>query len=478
MIPFSGYYPDLDEHAEGLITNCTQMIPTARGYKGAPSPVAAVAALAAQCRGAAYITLLDNTTRLFAGTQTKIYEYSGSAWTDVSAGSYTGSADSAWRFIQWGNVTIAANKTDSTQKSITSGAFSALAGAPKALVGDSVGGYVMLGNYNNGTDTQDGVYWSAYQDYSDWTPSISTGCGYLRLYDTPGEIRALKRLGENAVVYKEQSMYLGVDSKSSTLWGFNLISSDIGALSQEAVVSIETAHFFLGKNDIYMYDGSRPVSIGDGIREWFASNLNANYSYRSRGVHDRTNSLIYWFFPSTASAGELDMCLVYNYKTNKWGRADRTVEACLEYLSGAESYTGLEADFPTYTDIESLSYGSPFWTSNQFNLSVFDATHTLVTLTGASASSSITTGALGDDTQLTLIKRVQPRLTTAPTSGTMTNYYRMTDGSSYTTDATCILSNGRFDVLRAARWHKVKTDYVGDVEVIGHTYKIEGQGSD
>lgn len=485
MIPLAGFFPDADDHTEGVITDVEMMLPTLRGYKGAPSLVAVTDALAAQCRGAAYVIKLDGTSRTFAGTQTKLYELSGSSWTDISrtnppsaANDYTGSTDSAWRFAQFGDVTLAVNGTDNFQYSNGTGDFNDLAGAPKAQFIDTVGGFVMVANYNDGTDTPDGVFWSAYLDYTDWTPDIATQCGNLRLLDTPGEVTGLKRLGQYAVAYKANSMYLGVNNGPPVLWGFTLVSGEIGAVSHESIVSIETAHFFISDNDIYVFDGTRPSSISMGIREWFFSDLNPDYAYKVRGVHDKANSLIYWYYPSIASTGALDSCIVYNYKTQKWGKADRNVEACMEFLTGAITYTGLETDYPTYDVFPSVSYSSPFWTNASFNMAVVGTDHIVYTLNGASTSSSLTTGAIGDDVVTMLIQRVQPRFSNDPTSGSMVNYYRMTDGANYTTDATSTLTSGRFDVLRDARWHKFKTSYTGDVEVVGHTYRFTRGGDE
>lgn len=478
MIKFVGYFPDADEHTEGVILDLEMMLPSNRGYKGAPSPVAVTSALAAECRGAAYVIKLDNTSRTFAGTQTKLYELTGTTWTDVSkAGNYVGASDSFWRFAQFGDVTLAVNGTDEFQYSNGSGAFANLTGAPKAKVIDTIGGFVMVGNYNDGTDTPDGIKWSAYLDYTDWTPDIATQAGDLRLLDTPGEVRALKRLGQYAVAYKENSMYLGVNNGPPVLWGFTLVSGEIGAVSQEAVVSIETAHYFISDNDIFAFDGARPVSISSGIRESFFADLNADYAYKIRGIHDKNNNLIYWYYPSIASNGPLDSCIVYNYKNQRWGKADRNIEVCLEYLTGSVTYAGIESDYATYTDIPSVSYGSPFWTNASFNMAIVGADHIIYTLNGASTSSSLTTGAIGNDVVMMLMQRVQPSFTNDPTTGSMINYYRMTDGATYTTDATVALSSGRYDVLRDARWHKFKTSYTGDVEVIGHTYRFT-QGGD
>lgn len=477
MIPLSGFLPDADEHSEGVITDCSMMLPTVRGYKAAPSLATVSDPLASSCRGAIYAILLDNTTRTIAGTQTNIYEFTNPGWASKSrGGGYTGTAESVWRFLQFGNVTIAMNKTDATQYSNYSGAFADLSGAPKALVGDVVDGYVMVANYDDGTDTADGIYWSGYQDYTDWTPSITTGCGNLRVYDTPGDIRGLRRLGANAVVYKENSMYLGVNSYSSALWGFNLIADDIGAVSQEAIVSTGAAHYFLGNNDFWFYDGSgRPQSIGAGVKEYFFNDCNNEFVYRVRGAYDRNNQCIYWYYPTGST---LDSCIVYHLKTGKWGKANRNVEATVEVLVGSLTYGQLAADYATYADIPTITYGSPFWFESAYSTAVFNSAHSMATLTGTASSSSITTGAVGDDTQLTLIQRVQPRMTDDPTSATMTNYYRMTDGAAYTTDTTTTMTNARFDVLRAARWHKFKMDFTGDCEITGINYKLAPAGEE
>jgi hypothetical protein len=479
VIQFQGFLPDADEHAEGVATDCEMMLPSLKGLKGAPSFVSATDALSAACRGAAYVVKLDNSTRLFAGTQTKLYELSGTTWTDVSrVGDYVGSGDSVWRFAQFGDVSLAVNGADEFQYSNGSGDFADLSGAPKATVIETVGGFVMVGNYNDGSSVPDGMKWSAYLDYTDWTPDVDTQAGDLRLLDTPGEVRGLKRLGQYAIAYKEQSMYLGVNNGPPVLWGFTLISGEIGAVSHESVVSIETAHFFISRSDFFMFDGARPIPVGDGVREWFFTDMNADYAYKIRGIHDKNNTQILWYYPSTASTGDLDSCIIFNYKTRRWGRANRTIEVCLEFLTGALDYAGVESAYATYDLIPSVSYGSPFWTTSSPNQAIFNSSHVLGTLNGASASSSVTTGAIGDDMQVTMISRVQPRFITAPTTGSMTNYYRMTDGVTYTTDATSTLSSGRFDSLRSGRWHKFKTDYTGDVEVVGNSYHLIPEGWD
>ena len=110
----------------------------------------------------------------------------------------------------------------------------------------------------------DGIFWSAQYNTADWTPSVSTRCGKLRLLDTPGRITALRTLNDQVVAYKERSMYIGNDTGAEQLWLFKLVSADIGAVSQEAVVDVEYAHLFLGYNGLYIFDGNIPPVKIDG----------------------------------------------------------------------------------------------------------------------------------------------------------------------------------------------------------------------
>ena len=85
FIPLTEWSPDSDPTEGGLIVDLNNMIPSLRGYKGAPEPVnTGLPALAAECRGAGVVTILSGSSVLFAGSQTKLYLAGATSWTDVS----------------------------------------------------------------------------------------------------------------------------------------------------------------------------------------------------------------------------------------------------------------------------------------------------------------------------------------------------------------------------------------------------------
>ncbi len=96
--PFLGWAPDADATTPGILVDVEMMEPSPRGMKAAPSAVVTdLPALAAACKGAALITQLDGTKRLFAGTEAALYEAGSGAWTDRTSSAYT-TGDGKWRF--------------------------------------------------------------------------------------------------------------------------------------------------------------------------------------------------------------------------------------------------------------------------------------------------------------------------------------------------------------------------------------------
>ena len=472
--PIVGFAPDLDPTTPGILTDCDNVIPTTQGFASGNSRVTAgFPALAAACTGAYVANLLNGTKRLFAGTSTNIYEGSSLVWTDRSrVGNYTGS--NRWRWTMFGDVTLATNRSQPLQQALASASFADIAGAPSAAVMCNASGFVMLGDFNNGTDTPDGWFCSGIYDQTIWTPSIATQCANGRLVDSPGRITAMQALGPDVVAYKNTSMYLGTYQGGNIIWSWQRIPGDIGVASQESVVVVQTQHFFIGTNDFYVYDGTVPRSIGAPLREWFFANMNRTYQANIIGVADPARDLVYWYYPSTAStSGALDSFIVYNYRKDQWGKGAAAIEAAVQYSSGAVTYDGLGTLYSTYDNLPNIAYDSPFWLADTTVPAIIDTSHILQTLTGDPGRSSWVTGDWGDDTDYTYVQRVTPRFRYTPTAATCTNFYKNQLSFALTTDQTASISKYRFDFRRSARYHRLRFDFTDKVALDGWDFNIK-----
>lgn len=476
----AGFLPDVDPTTPGVITECDGFIPSKFGMRSAYSAVTTgTDALAAACKGFVAARKTDGTTRVIAGSAAKLYELSGTSWTDRTravGGNYSAST-TRWRFAQFGDVTIAVNQFDTPQTS-SAGAFANLAAMPKARVIDTANLFVMIAATNEGTYGEQTDRWwcCAIGDYTDWTPSVPNQCVTGRLYDTPGEITALRTLGDYVAIYKQRSLYLGVYQGSPVVWAWRLVADDIGTWSQESVVKVGFSHYFIGYENIYRFDGTVPQAIGDGMHEWFFNDLDRNNASLITGFYDRVNALIYWFYPSQGSS-TLNKWIAYQPTSNRWGAGSLAIEAAGEYLTPATTYDtfGVGLTFDTLPDVP---YDSDYWSRAAPAPAVFNSSHVLSLLAGESGTNSFVSGWVGDDQIKSTVRRVIPRWKDAPTSATLVHTYAESLGGAQTSKAAVTMSRDRFDFMQTARWHKDEIETVGTCEFGGLNYDSVSAGTE
>jgi hypothetical protein len=478
-----GFTPSIDPTSPGAVLDCINMTPTLRGMKSAPAPTPfGNPPFSETVLGAATCELLNGTYRTFAAVSDKIYEIVGNENDDVSGMSYTGGAN-RWGFAQFGNATLAVNGSDPLQQSISAGPFADIPDSPVASQIEVVQGFVFL------FDTIDPVYgnnpngwWcSALYNQEDWVPAQATQCARGVIIDTPGRITAGKALGTNIVVFKKQSMYYATYQGPPVIWAFNQISPIVGTPNMGSVVSVGTNLFFLGSDfQVYSFDGTRPVPIGDEVHEWLRDNWSAIYQANTRSLYDQTNSLVYWYFCSKSNNdGIPDLCLVLNHRTGKFGRADLRVESTVQAISGQITWDqmGSLPGVTTWDTLPKIPYNSSYWAQSQAVPAVFTTDHQMQTLSGVTGQSSVTSGWFGDDSDYTYIQGILPRFKQAPetcngkiallkTLGTAPNVVNLPD--IYDGEIACDVS---------ARWSSITLNFTGNHEILGAIPRIESAGA-
>jgi hypothetical protein len=440
----------------GAILAAENVIPASNGMAGAPTAVtvSGVPALAAECRNAAVATKLDGTRRIIAGTASNLYELSGGSWVSRASG-FTLSDDARWDYAQFGDSTLATAPGVQVQRS-TGTTFSAIAGAPEALAIETAAGFVMAVNTDAGSDVW---HCCALYDETDWTPSLSTQSATGRLVSTPGAITAGKAFGDQIVVYKDRSMYLGRYVGTPAVWQFDLIPGDLGCVGVDAVTDLGgMGHIVVSRSDILLFDGTRPVSIAEGaVRQWFYNNASHQYLHRSIVVHDKQNSVVWIFYPSINSS-VCDRAIVYHLGNRRWGVATQTVEAALNYVSEGATIGSISG---TIGDQPNISLGSQYWLAGGRMMTVITSAHQLSTLTGITGSSAMTLFDVGDDQQVSRLSRVRVGYQLAPTSATVAGAARMERGGANVSSGNGTYSAGKFDIRQSGRFHRITINAVG-----------------
>lgn len=479
----SGFAPDLDPETPGVLTDCNAIVPTTQGLSSANTLVNAGYPVLGSVPTSAFIAqLLDGTKRVFVAEGVWIDEASGGTWVDRSrAGNYSGTNRMRWAVF--GNAVLNANRTQVIGQALPGSGFTDIAGAPAASIIVTASGFVMALNVNHASygDNPDGWHCCGIRNQANWTASAASQSAYGRLLDSPGAIKAGAPLGSDIVAYKDTSMYLGRYVGPPLVWQWDRIPGDIGCSGNESVVVVGTQQFFVGPSDFYVYDGTVPRPIGGAtfnssatpVREWFFANLNQQHKEKIIGIADIPRDLVYWYYPSTASSGELDSCLIYNFRTGQWGKQAITIQCALLYSTGQVTYDGLGALYSTYDSLPDIAYDSSFWLADTQAPAVFQG-NSLKSITGEPGPSWLVTGDFGDLTNYVTLRRVTPRYRQQPVSASGTNFYRASLGQARTQDFTVPMSRGRFDMRRAAHWHSFRFEFPGRMSINGLDMDLVG----
>jgi hypothetical protein len=325
-------------------------------------------------------------------------------------------------------------------------------------------------NVNDGAEKPNGWHCCAAFNVSDWTESTTTQSASGQLVSSPGALTAGARLGEYAVAYKAKSIYLGQYVGAPVVWDWTPIAGgESGCVGQDALCDIDGAHFFVGPDNFWLFDGTRPQPFGDKqLRQWFFTNSNGTNLWKTKCHYDRQQNRLWIFYPSAGSS-DLDSTLVYHMKSGLWGRANRNIQTVLNYIQPGFTFDTWNTVGATYADLPEIPFDSQFWISGGAALTVFNSSNQLQAFTGVPGTSSFTTGDAGDDDVVTTLKKVRLRFASgySPTTATIETLHKMNSGDTPMVGVTNSINDGKFDVLRSARWHRCTVTFTGRVRVTG-----------
>lgn len=452
------YRPDLDPTTPGLLTDIQDMMPTAKGYKVWSYATAQTSHSLTLGGTESAISSLYATRWLtspggivIAGTDKDLYVYdytngfikvSKAGGYSLAGSTYQFGEDSTAAFdhCSFGDVLIATHKSVKPQyRSALDLTISTLyadlgttVAAPKASVCATANNFVFLGDLGSTwgsaasvVGTPDMVAWCALGDHQNWDvpPNAQQG-GWQQFVDTPGPITALCRLNDGIVVFKSNSMYFGryVGSGSgSPIWDFERVSDRIGCIGHRSVVDVGGKLVFVGPEDAYIFDGTPPRSITEGIWETEFKNKTTYLGIAAMWVgHDKVNNCVMIRRPTAPG-----YTLLWSYRYNKWSKL-KTPNSNVSSVQ-ATDYNGSDVFCKTNTnDLRAVTTTqlSGSVSLNHFDLYTMFATTSALTLgvptackcynrfntdLYPTAAAYVQTGAIGSDSATTVFTRLTPK---------------------------------------------------------------------
>ena len=165
------------------------------------------------------------------------------------------------------------------------------------------------------------VRWSDADNPYEWVPEVTNQSGEQRLA-SGSKIVAATSARQEIVVWTDTSVYSMQYLGPPFVFGFTLLDQDISIASQNAVINVNNAVYWMGTDKFYVYDG-RVNTLPCTIRQHVYSTLNKDQINQVMCGNNEPFSEIWWFYPSTGSTLN-DRFVIYNYLENSWSYGNLT----------------------------------------------------------------------------------------------------------------------------------------------------------
>lgn len=488
-VKLKGFAPDLDPMTPGIFADCNEIIPSPRGYEPLPGRELKLPALVGVCRGAMLSYDMSGLGRIVAGTPRHLWIQQTGGWesADRPSGYDEAVSTAEWRFCQYGNYTIAVNGVVEPQLLKTGEKkFSNLGGSPPKGTFVETAAYFLFMFAPPGAPNQ---WWcSGLGNPENWTTDLSSQSANGTLVQTPGAIVGARALGENIVVYKRHSIYIGQYVGPPYVWAFKATSTEAGAIGNEAIVAIADSHVFIGDQQFYILNGGGPPQkLETPLTNWFFTDeLDRLYEEHVVGWWDRHRDIVFWHYPSKGNAtpGTLDSWIAWNMRSNSWTRGKMNVEAVARVQTAtapALTYDEFGTILQRYDDANTLGYQDPKITGpKQTTVGIFLNDHAFYTLTGTPGTSYFVTSDMGDPSQYTMVRRIKPlfaRYPTSPVSASLS----LKENLGGTTRSGQMSSHNRdtgwINLRQTAKLHRMRLNFQGDFEMLSFSYDAVAQGT-
>jgi hypothetical protein len=167
------------------------------------------------------------------------------------------------------------------------------------------------------------IRWSDQESAADWTPSITSKAGELRLSNGSHIVTAIQ-MRQEIVVFTDTATYSMQYHNAPVLWGAQLISGSTSIIGPNVVGRASGILYWMGYGKFFIYDG-RVDTLPCDVLQYIFDDFNYD---QLEQVHCGACSQfdeVWWFYCSAAS-DQIDRYAVYNYELRCWyiGSLERT----------------------------------------------------------------------------------------------------------------------------------------------------------
>ncbi len=472
IIPFGPWTPDQADFGNPGALICTNVIPAQGSYLPFLGPTVISDALDARCQGAiAVLRSSDSSAALYAVDATKLYSLTVAAWTDASkAGGYSVASLDIPEFAKFGDTVICALGFADNVQAITIGdanfadLFTSVL-KPKARVVGTTEDFAIFGDLDEGgVKFPYRVRWTALDDITDIDASAATLSDFQDLSEGD-QITKIVGFGRDAVVFQRRSMNLMRFEGGKTVFRFDEVERNRGAIANGSVIAYGRHIFYLADDGFYMWDWNTSTPIGrEKVDRFFFGDVDSSFLTRISAAIDPVHSLVAWAYPSAASGtGVPDKVLLYNWAIGQWAVIETITEILFLDVSKGFTLDQLDSVSATLEDLP-FSLDSRNWAGGGLMLFAgFNNSHQTTNFNGTALDAVLeTTEAQHAPGETALVDGIRPLVDT-PT-GTITVQVAGRDTHQEQESfgaATSLNSIGEADIRESARYHRYRVNITG-----------------
>jgi hypothetical protein len=159
------------------------------------------------------------------------------------------------------------------------------------------------------------IRFSDQENPAEWQTLPTTTAGELRI-GTGSEIIGAVQTKQQIIVLTDTSAHAMQYIGDPFTFGIQEVSSNISVISQNSIVAVGDAVYWMGKGEFYVYDGA-VTQLPCDVKEYVFSDINVTQGLKVFCGHSAAFSEVWWFYPS-ASSTENNRYVVYNYEQRIW----------------------------------------------------------------------------------------------------------------------------------------------------------------
>jgi hypothetical protein len=238
----------------------------------------------------------------------------------------TGQATPAamWSLDSWGEDLVGCSSADGKlyQWSLDiSAPAAAIANAPTGCVGLVVTAEGFLFALGAGGDPRK-IAWCDQQNDTLWTPDATNQAGDYDL-QTLGLLMCGRTMKGVVFILTSVDAWTASYIGFPLVYGFQQAGKGCGAISQQALATMDTQAAWMGQDGFWLYNGyvqPLPCQVSDLV----FGDINRTQQSKVSAVHLSAFGEVWWFYPSAAST-ECDRYVAWDYRQDQWliGQIDR-----------------------------------------------------------------------------------------------------------------------------------------------------------